>query len=65
MVDSEENKLQLFQLLGQVLQMKSQKALYVEEELVASKRRGMSTSSGIGGLGEFVSLLFLTFSISI
>lgn len=51
MVDSEENKLQL---LGEFLQMKFQKGIYAEEELVPSKRGRMSASKGKGSLGEFV-----------
>lgn len=51
MVDSEENKLQL---LGEFLQMKFQKDIYAEEELVPSKRGRMSASKDKGSLGEFV-----------
>lgn len=50
MVDPEENKLQL---LGYLLQMKLQKGIYSEEELVPLKRGGVSASSS---LGKFINL---------
>lgn len=59
MVDPEENKLQL---LGYLLQMKLQKGIYSEEELVPLKRGGVSASSS---LGKFINLRFSALLISV
>lgn len=46
--------------------MKLQKGIYSEEELVPSKRGGVSASSGAkGGLGKFINLIFSALSMSV